>query len=45
MDEWQRRVLLEGIVYKMFRKVGLDEREKKMVNDIVEIRDYGRVLE
>lgn len=45
MDEWQRRVLLEGIVYKMFRGMALDVREKGMVDDIVEMRDYGRRLD
>ncbi len=45
MNEWQRRVLLEGVVYKMFRGVELDIREKKVVERIVEVRDYGRELE
>lgn len=45
MDSWQRRVLLENIIYKTFRKKKLDDREKKLVEEIIEIRDYGRVLE
>lgn len=45
MDEWQRRVLLESVIYKMFRNVELDTREKKIVERIIEVRDYGRELE
>jgi len=44
MDEWQRRVFLENIVYKMFRGVELNGSEKRMVEDLVEIRDYGDIL-
>ncbi len=44
MDEWHRRIFLENIVYKMFRGIGLNENEKKMVEKLVEIRDYGDVL-
>lgn len=45
MDDWRRRVLLEEIIYKMFRKVVLGRGERRMVEKIVEVRDYGRVLE
>lgn len=44
MDEWRRRVSLEGIIYKMFRGVELNSDEKRIVERIVEVRDYGRVL-
>ena len=45
MDHWQRRVLLENIIYKTFRKTALDDREKKMIEEVIEIRDYGKILD
>ncbi|MCK4997065.1 hypothetical protein KAS08_02070 [Candidatus Pacearchaeota archaeon] len=45
MDDWQRRVLLEDIIYKIFRKVVLDDKEKKMIEEVVEMRDYGKILD
>lgn len=44
MNFWRRRILLEGIIYKMFRRKVLDNVEQEMVDEIVEIRDYGRKL-
>lgn len=44
MNFWRRRILLEGIIYKMFRKKGLSEVERRVVDEIVEVRDYGRKL-
>ena len=45
MDHWQRRILLESIIYKTFRKLSLDDKEKKMIEEVIEIRDYGRILD
>ena len=38
-------VILEEIIYKMSKDVELDEEERGVVDEIVEIRDYDRVLE
>jgi hypothetical protein len=45
MNSWERRVLLENIIYKIFRKKILDDNEKKMIQEVVEVRDYGKVLD
>jgi hypothetical protein len=44
MSFWRRRVLLEEIIYKMFRRKKLNEVERRMVDEVVEVRDYGRRL-
>jgi len=44
MSFWRRRVLLESIVYKMFRRKELSDVERELVEEVVEVRDYGRKL-
>lgn len=45
MNSQKRQKTLEKIIYKIFRKVKLDESEKKVAEEIVEIKDYGMILE
>ena len=45
MDHWQKRVLLESIIYKTFRKLPLDKNEMKIIQEVIEIRDYGHILD
>lgn len=39
MDHWQRRYLLESIIYKISKKIKLEKHEDKIIKEIVEMMD------